>query len=193
MSVQITPADGGKIQVTSPYNSEFVGAAKQLGGRWNLRARVWQFDARDEQQVRDLLIKTYGTDGTATSDVASVLMHLNYRTSDVWREKRFEGLGRTLVSVYGRDSGAKLGEGVSVVSGRITSGGSRKNFCVEADENTVLRVRDVPLPLARRAAEENPDLYTIEEISVERQALLDEKARIELRLVEIDRLLEQTS
>ena len=64
--------DGGLLTVSSPYNQEYVAAARRLGGRWDPRATVWRFDAREEQRVRDLLRQVYGTDGTSAVETVTV-------------------------------------------------------------------------------------------------------------------------
>lgn len=60
----------------------------------------------------------------------------------------FVMLGRVLASAVGRDSGAKLGDGVRLRDGRVRSGGSIKNWLTVIDEGTELVVHDVPEAMA---------------------------------------------
>lgn len=140
--------NGGKVHVEAPYHPEFPSRARQIGGKWN--GKLWAFDPRDESRVRDLCVAIYGDDGSPQELVTvqivieddALLAYAN-RTDTLWC------CGRQVARVLGRDSGARLGEGVVVTEGRFVSGGSRKNPLLLTKGRTVVEVRDVP----RRAAE----------------------------------------
>ena len=143
-AVKIEQAGGGRISVVSPYHKNFPGRAKELGGKWYAQEKAWVFDAREEPQVRDLCREVYGTDGPGT-EVADVRARFTSEASAA-RDGVYL-LGREVARAWGRDSGAKLGTGVILESGRIASGGSSANWRTEVREDTVLLLHDVPKSL----------------------------------------------
>ena len=56
-------------------------------------------------------------------------------------------LGRIIASARGRDSGARVGEGVAFIDGKPQSGGSVKNWTTEISEGSIFVVADVPTTL----------------------------------------------
>lgn len=181
--------NGTQTVVESPYHPSFPPAARKLGGRWDGTRKSWVFDARDEERVHELCRTIYGTDGTE-SDLVDVRVTLLTQSSDCLsdRETELYLFGRQVGRVYGRDSGAQLGEGVVVLSGKFDSGGSRKNPAICWDEGTTIELRDVP-----RAAiqESNKYSYEIVELRIDRTALEAERDKLVDRLAEIDRLLSE--
>ena len=106
-----TAVTGDTFAVNAPYNSEFISAAKRLGGRWD--APEWVFDARDEARVRALLIECYGTDG----EVADlVTIKIEWSNSESAKRGPIAANGRTIARADGRDSGARLGDGVVILA-----------------------------------------------------------------------------
>lgn len=141
---------GGKLTVNSPYHPDFPRYAKHLGGRWKSEERLWVFDIRDEQSVRDLCRDCFGTDGEDTPQFVNCLVELTSQyKNDLWFG------GRRIASRPGRDWPVKLGPNVVLRSGEFySSGGSRKNPRITFHGDSVtLEVRDVPLPLARQELE----------------------------------------
>src|SRR4051812_31627904 len=104
--------DGNALRVVSPYDPAFVSRAKALGGKWS--APAWVFDARDEGRVRELCAELYGSDGS-TSDV--VTLRATYEGGKGKGQKPIYCGGRTVARAFGRDSGAKLGEGIVLLEG----------------------------------------------------------------------------
>jgi hypothetical protein len=136
--------EGSQISVTSPYHPAFVRWAKTRNGRYDKSLNVWRFDARDEADVRKKLVAIYGTDGSTEVDLVDIRITL--RGDDDYSRclDSVYVAGRSVVRAYDRDSGAKLGEGCVLISGRISSGGSRANWTTVVGKGTVLELRDVP-------------------------------------------------
>ncbi|HAM57562.1 MAG TPA: hypothetical protein DCQ64_19975 [Candidatus Rokubacteria bacterium] len=185
---------GSVLRVVAPYNSNFVAAAKRLGGKWSDGA--WTFDARDDARVRALCVETYGTDGQ-TSDLVTLRIAWSERSAAA--QDVVSVRGRTIARATGRDSGAKLGDGIVVLAGGFGSGGSHKNWETTVWDGTVVLVRDFPraaaMDLVAKTAtgETKKRAYTIEveaeAVVVDREALAAERARLVARLAEIDGLL----
>lgn len=52
-----------------------------------------------------------------------------------------EFMGYTIARAFHRDSGAKLGEGISLIKGNVDSAGSRKNWRTWIEENSIFRLK----------------------------------------------------
>lgn len=147
--IKIEKHDARTLSVQTPFHPDFPARAKKLGGRWDGSRKAWAFDQRDEATVRKLCVSIFGTDGSAetAADVLTVRAPVkvcdNEGTS-LWL------CGRKIASVLGRDSGARLGDGIVVVAGGFSSGGSMKNPRITSRDGTVIEVRDVPRALAEK-------------------------------------------
>ena len=178
-----------KIVVESPYHPRFPHRAKKLGGRWDSGAKEWTFDARDEERVRALCLEIYGEDGNGTSDLVTVRVSFE---KDCWAAAAgYFVAGRCVGRAFGRDSGARLGEGVVVIEGSVSSGGSRKNWTTFVKAGTVIEIRDLPRTAAEGEVKSPADDYTVEivEAVCERKAALEadaEKLRERLAVIEAE-------
>ena len=182
-----------KIAVKSPYNIDFVEEARRRNGSFNSTKKEWFFDERDEDYIRELCIKIYGTDGEITAETVNVRVTVN----STWAEWR-GGLalyGRQIARAWGRDSGAKSGEGVIWVSGDgADSGGSVKNWRTIIAAGTVIELRDIPKSLVEN--NNIPDELSVEiisENSIDKDALKAEREKLTARIDEIDKLLDTKS
>ena len=151
--------DGGLLTVSSPYNQEYVAAARRLGGRWDPRATVWRFDAREEQRVRDLLRQVYGTDGTSAVETVTVRVCAGQYAG----ERQIYVAGRVVARRRCRDEEPRLASAVTVVAG---------SFAPERDGLDI-----VP----------DPGPAGLDEC--DRQSLTAERQRLARRLARIDALL----
>ncbi len=182
---------GASISVASPFHPAFVRRAKELGGKWDAAAKVWAFDARDEDDVRALCREVYGTDGA--DGARMVDLRLQFKAGARAGQRAVYVCGREIARARGRDSGAKLGEGVKLVSGKITSGGSVKNWATIIEPGSTFVLRDVPEEKARAEAC-NTDELVIEilpsaPIAVDVSALQAEREKLLARVAEIDAVL----
>lgn len=180
MTVKIEKTES-KIFVYGPYNTLFVEGAKMLAGRWN--APMWVFDIRDQADVVALCMECYGTDGTAVDQV-DVMVTVEDGSASVLKShcSAFTLFGRTVAKATGRDSGAKLGEGIILKSGGFDSGGSAKNWKTLAEDDTRFLMRDVSKKLV--------DQHSNEHIKVEIVATncnIEKSGKVEL-LAELERL-----
>ena len=182
---------GSDISVASPFHPAFVNRAKELGGKWDSTAKVWTFDARDEDDVRALCREVYGTDGSADTKLVDV--RITFKSGARAGQRAVYVCGREIARAWGRDSGAKLGEGVKLVEGRVRSGGSAKNWETVIDAGSVLVLRDVPEPIAlRRVCDKADRLVEIlpsAAATVDVPALQAEREKLVARLAEIDALI----
>ena len=186
-----------KLNCYSDYHPNLPYHAKQLGGRWN--GQCWTYDVRDEHKVRELYINIYGTDGEeAVGDL--VTLRVTYeKGAGKYHSGMFVG-GRCIGRATGRDSGARLSEGVVTVEGCITSAGSRKNWSTYINSGSVFDIRDMPRKKAEEVIEsgydDNDNRISAEIIdngtSVDKAALIEEKERLLKRLAQIEEILKAT-
>jgi hypothetical protein len=179
-----------KIHVVTPYNSEFVAFARRCRAKWNKPA--WVFDARDTEAVRTECLRVFGCDGTVSAQMVSV--KITWVSEETNRHGPISVMGRTIARAFGRDSGARMGDGFVILSGGFWSGGSVKNWRTGASEGTAILLRDVP----ERTAQEfisNPPPHLSAEIVFEggpnEGALREERERLIARIAEIDAILQQ--
>jgi hypothetical protein len=209
MSLKITRLpEQNQLLIESPFHPSFPQAARKLGGTWKKPA--WAFDLRNEKEVEALCRQIYGLwDAPEGGELVSleVLLaphdpekdpqKLNYASWPV-QDDVLVG-GRVVAHATGRDSGVRLGEGVSLLSGKIDSGGSMKNWRVLVWPGTVLRVHDVPRAKAEEALKQFPGSKILEasggtdpEPKEETtQRLIAERERLLVRLAEIDAQLDE--
>ena len=188
-NVSITSANG-KLHVVTPYNVSFVAGARKLAGSWDADKKLWVFDARDLDRVKALCMTLYGSDGV-TDDTCTI--RVTYAPGESADRGPLTIAGRVVAKAWGRDSGAKLGEGIVLLEGGFTSGGSMKNWDTRAKSTTgaIVLVRDFPRSEAERMAAECPEEVAIEPEGpvIDHAALTAEREKLVARLVQIDALL----
>lgn len=175
----------------SPYNPDLPARAKAIGGRWDAGRKAWKFDSRDEDRVRDLARAIYGTDGSPADDgdLVTVRVRLaDYEVNDHYRKEpvaRFAG--RMIAERTGRDKPVHLAPGVVLIEGHLpSSGGSMRYPLIEAGDDVILEIRDLP---RTALAVEDENRYEIVGEIIDVEALTAERARLLARVAEIDALL----
>lgn len=177
------------VEAKTPYNEKFVTGARAIGGKWNRHERKWTFDRRDEERVRALCREVFGTDGSPEDQADLVTVRIRAADYEQWGEIAF--IGRKVAWRPGRDTRVRLADNVVVVQGRFpSSGGSRNNPRVDAGDDVILEIRDIP-----RAAlsVEKEGTYEIVEETIDKEALRAERERLLARLTEIDAILNEKS
>ena len=184
-------SEGGRIYIDTPYNPDFVTRIKALGARWDAGRKQWYTDERNLEAVRQAMRKVYGQDDRPAK-LVSVRVRLTREVSAL--NKPVTLFGRTVASATGRDSGARLGEGVAFETKRPTSGGSVKNWRTVIPDESVILIHDLPETAVTDKIDWDDKYGTVEIIAdggIDRNALETEKAALVARLAEIDRLLAQ--
>lgn len=190
MTVSIQ-TNGGQMSVVAPYNCKFVAQAKNWGGRWNPPA--WVFRPQEESRVRALCVDLYGEDGHGAVD--TVTLRIEWTQSGSISQEPIMANGRTIARATGRDSGARMGESIILLSGGFSSGGSVKNWTTTVDAGTVVLVRDFPRACAENLVSKNNAtnrrVYAIEAEAptIDRDALQAERERLVARIAEIGLLI----
>lgn len=151
--VTIKKVSGDELVVACPYSDDFRVRARQIGGNYKRPRRLWVFDPRDEERVRDLTLDVYGTDGRE-SDPVDVRLTLRGRTGDV-----VFFAGRKVAERRGRDWAVKLGQGVVLIDGKFPRRGGSAKYPAILDHGllAVIEVRGVPYHLAVLEQDKAPD------------------------------------
>lgn len=154
-----------KVKVVSDYNKTWVEKARQLGGKWS--GGAWCFDIREEPAVREACIEIFGCFDEPIKDVVTVILRGDEH-SQIWSSRTSLSLfGKMIARGFGRDSGVKIGNGVSVRKGRIDTGGSVKNWTVETKGEYEIVIRDVPRVLVEDQIKELNGRYGRKPVEVE--------------------------
>lgn len=130
---------------------------KKLGSKWN--GVKWEAPKLAESEHNEIIKKFY--ENLIIIEV-SVCKNERLKGKD-WGYSHVRMIGGYIVaSAKGRDSGAKLSEGVAVISGKFTSAGSVKNYICDHDYVILrLEVSRNSLELLNAEVEENRYTYTI--------------------------------
>lgn len=187
--MEIKALGNERIAIITPYNPDFVACVKQAGARWDAERKAWTADERAIEAVRACMVRVYGRDDRPAE---TVTVRVTVGESRIRADRGPIVLfGRTVASASGRDSGTRVGDGVSFLAGKADSGGSAKNWETRIFPGSVIEIRDVP-----RAAVENrlgwKDSYGAFEVVEPADPLAGLKAEREAilrRLAEIDEIL----
>jgi hypothetical protein len=177
-----------QIWVTSPFHPEMVAQAPALGGHWESTPRIWVFDARDEQHVRDLLLAIYGTDGSGSVPTVTVRHRITgYGGLHDSAKQELWMLGRLVARRRFRDAPVQLGEGVIVAEGRFPGSGGSAKYPAIGGDGVVLEIKDVPASLVVE------DQYTwIADEAQERRAKIEARiAELRAELADLERQLSE--
>lgn len=114
------------------YNTQLVVRAKELGGKWDAETKTWVFSDLVAAEVEEL--DALYNDDTIIIDITAQRNICEGRGPVTF-------CGYVIARAFGRDSGAKLGDDVAQISGRIFSSGSMKNWATEIESGSKFRLR----------------------------------------------------
>jgi hypothetical protein len=116
-----------QILVINPYLARVSNYLKNLGNaKWDASQQGWLIDADFENEISQKLIKTFGSDGS--TEVETVSAYVTFIENKIEKRKPIGIAGLVFSRANGRDGGATTGEGVALLEGEISSGGSAKNW-----------------------------------------------------------------
>lgn len=186
---------GDTAQIYTPYNADFVAALKNgVGGaRWNASSRCWTVPAATVNAVREIMRRVYGRDDQTAGKTVRVRLHFDVNICETRAPVTI--FGHCIARAFGRDSGAKPGEGVIYLEGGCTSGGSRSNWDSIVEKGSVVELTAVQEAIIEA---EKDDLNTHityeimdEKPAIDAEALKAERERLLTRLAEIDEILKE--
>lgn len=186
--------DGDMIDVYSPYNPDFVKKIKGIGGaKWEPSKKCWIVPEDAVDVVRGFMVDVYGYSDIKENETISLKITVNNEIACMCEDVML--FGKIVSHATGRDSGAKMGNDVSYISGAATSGGSEKHWKSVVEAGSVVMLSNVNKNIFEKYEKEYNEKYdiTIEvlENKINKQKLLEEKERLVKRIEEIDRLLQE--
>lgn len=174
------------VALVAPYHPDIVNAMRALNGSFDRVNGYWLVDEDDENTLRELAKDVFGTDDFASSEKATVRLTFKKTISEE-HGSIFLG-GREIAKASGRDSGAKLGEKVVLIDGKLpSSGGSVKNWKTVIFENSVLDLRKLPLDAAKKMIATENDIYSAEIVNEKKISFSD----LEIKKKALEEELEQ--
>jgi hypothetical protein len=145
---------GENITLKTDYNPDVVIEAKKLNARWDSYSKIWIFDARDLDRIKKFLREIFGTDGEAATKMVDVYVNLDKIPRKAYTSNYGQAvfaLGRQLAHRKYRDKSVILGTNVIIHSGGFPDrGGSANSPRLEAYDDTILLVRDVPVVVVEK-------------------------------------------
>ena len=132
---------GEQIFLDVPYIKELPLKLRNRGGDWNGRNWVFENNLIIKKNLTEFLSNYFGykVGGTTSNAVITALEEVNAEMDSI----RFKGF--VLASARGRDTGAKTGNGVTLLSGNIDSWGSKKNWNSYIQKGTRFLIPDFPI------------------------------------------------
>lgn len=137
---------GNKALIYTPYNKKFVERIHNIGSsKWDSRNRAWIVDTDDVEEVQSILKEIFRTDGMSKVDTCTI--KIKAKKTFYHDEELTIYLGTiALVRAFGRDSGAKVAsDNVSLLSGEITSGGSRNYPNAQIEKDATFKIKQFPV------------------------------------------------
>jgi len=134
MTISAYETERGEIAVQTPYTEAFVNDCRASGGRWDAGEKVWLFGGAARQMVRELVVRHFAFDIDATGEMEWIEIVAN---REVYAERGpVIVAGKVIAQAFGRDSGARVGDDVTMTGGRIRSDGSRQYWHTTIDEGS---------------------------------------------------------
>jgi hypothetical protein len=125
---------------------------QDLGGKWDSEEKCWVFPDYVSDKVEDL--EKY-------NDLIPVEITIN---DDIYESQDAITLGgQEIAKASGRDSGARVCDGVSVIEGGFSSGGSIANWKTTAMAGTVFRT-EIPRFVADEEFDNDDDFDTLKKL-----------------------------
>jgi hypothetical protein len=131
---------GDKVKVACPNNEKFLKKVHDLRGKW--KEKAWWFDGSIIENVREIMLETYGTTGEVPYDNCTLVI-TNF--SDYETLGPVILFGRTIAKASSRNSGAELGKDIIFIKGRYESGGTIKNWATKVYKAT-FEIQKFPIP-----------------------------------------------
>ena len=135
------------------FNQHLVDACRKLGGKWDGAEKAWVFSGMVADEV-DALDDIFNS--------ALAVYEITFETGFGAHQSAMDICGYTVARATGRDSGAPLADGVALLEGGFSSGGSTKNWETTVTAGTKIRME---LPLAVVAKYPEPAAIKIQKIN----------------------------
>ena len=184
MKIKIVETDEA-IKVYTPYNKDFVTDLKSniSGCEWDSVEKCWNIPIMAKEALLNQLNTHYGY----VPGSRNVIVKITANQDLAGYTESIYFMGIPIARATGWDSGARVCDGITKISGGISSGGSVKNWKTRIDQGSVFQ-----LEISESALVDiDVDDWSIERIEtkINKNDLLAEKAKLEKRIAEIEEQL----
>lgn len=187
---RIETTGANTIEVFAPYNERFVKRLKNFGDRkWNDEKKCWVIPADSISEVRQLMLEVFGENDLYSDSYASV--KLSFSDDYTNRTTSIEMYSRIIASAKSRDIAGPISSGVIYTSGEYCTGGSSKHPTVTIKGGSEIVIKNVPIQLARTEVVPEIIQVKIDDGSIDKEALILERNRLQNRINEINQLLKE--
>jgi hypothetical protein len=183
------------VNIYVPCNKEFISEIKNIGSaKWNSDEKCWTVPEEYIDNVREMMMHIYGYSDISKNETVKVTVKFLEGVAETKDSVKI--FGKDVSKATSRDSGARVGENVVLVSGKIESGGSRVYWESQVEEGTIFSLSKVNKNVFDK--EKNNPPYKIEILDVKdeverKSELIAEKEKLLSRISEIDKILENMS
>ena len=174
--------ENGNIYVESYYDSSFITVAKQLGGKW--QSPAWVFDEDVEDLVREAVLKYFGYKENDET------VKIEYKAEDFTRKNWIIVGKKTVAERRRRRIPVDFYDTIVVKGGFNGWSGSVANPSLGTDEGTILRTTVAKSFLDTLEPEQKEKIRVIAK-SKTKSELLVEKAELKKRLAKIEKQLKE--
>lgn len=165
MSLGVTKNGKSQILVCLEYFPEAISKIKKLGKvNWDSAMKGWVVDENFEDDVKDILVEFYGTDGSFRPKTINIEITALEDIEMLRKPVLFAG--KVIAAAYGRDSGARLGDNVVQRSGEIDSAGSAAYWKTTVSKGSCFKVLHVNEELLKH---ESNNLFSYKTLSSEKK------------------------
>ena len=126
--IKIEKNGKGMIRIFTPYNPDFVK---------KIKCAETEIDT-----IREYMMDVYG-ETDLPDDGEKVTVRATFPNGAWELTGPIVVFGREIARAWGRDSGAQVGSDVTLISGKVDSGGSRANWRTEIEEGSVFKIRKI--------------------------------------------------
>lgn len=140
----------GRVAIFAPYTEDFADRARKMGAKWRevtgLR-KAWCFPEGTHAAAVVAAVDVFGVAPATKDEPRCTSVRVKVHDDAGWSQAAAPALlfGYEIAVARGRDSGARPGEGVSILSGEIGAGGSVKHWTSTVSGDTELLLRDFPV------------------------------------------------
>lgn len=182
--------NNGIAKIHTSYNPDFVKKIKKIGGaKWDYEDKCWKVPASAVDTVRQFMKDVYGYSDIEKNETISLKVTFDQEASSKCSDVVL--FGKVIAHASGRDSGARIGDDVAFRSGDASSGGSRATWYSIVEKGSVVILSNVNKNVYEK--EKNTKGITVEVIdtTVDRQKLVEEKERLQRRIADIEKMLQE--
>ncbi|AZI44068.1 hypothetical protein EHF33_14210 [Deinococcus psychrotolerans] len=139
----------GRVAIFAPYTEDFADRARKMGAKWRevtgLR-KAWCFPEGTHAAAVAAAVEVFGVAPATTDEPRCMSVRVKVHDDAGWSQAAAPALllGYEIAVARGRDSGARPGEGVSILTGEIGAGGSVKHWTSTVSGGTEILLRDFP-------------------------------------------------